>query len=274
MVCHVCLLGKGRDEGKLRKMKKQNGFTLIELLVVIAIIALLLSILMPALTKVKEQARAVVCKANLRQWGLMYSMYANDNKGSLPVGWNGGTMWMTDLLAYYDGVSDLCLCPSAKQLIPQTGSSWWLEAGEFTGWGDLEGEYGSYGANGWGHNVLNQGGTYPIPEARQGYYWRKMIDVSMPDTVPLLGGCKWDGTEPTENDAPPATRGETLGTGGMADFCIDRHGGGPNMLFMDTSARKVGMKELWRLRWHREWDKSLARKMVFPTWMDKYKDYD
>lgn len=61
---------------------KRKAFTLIELLVVISIIALLLSILMPALTKVKDQARVVVCKSNLRQLTLAFETYrvANDDK--------------------------------------------------------------------------------------------------------------------------------------------------------------------------------------------------
>lgn len=63
----------------------RKGFTLIELLVVISIIALLLSILMPSLSKVKEQARVMTCAANIRQIGLMLSMYRSSNDGSVPV---------------------------------------------------------------------------------------------------------------------------------------------------------------------------------------------
>ena len=63
-------------------MKKQTGFTLIELLVVIAIIALLMSILLPSLTRVRKQAKTTMCIMNLKTWGLMIQMYADDNNGS------------------------------------------------------------------------------------------------------------------------------------------------------------------------------------------------
>ena len=61
------------------KRKRAFGFTLIELLVVISIIALLMAILMPSLRKARDQARGVVCKSNLNQWGKMFYLYTNDN---------------------------------------------------------------------------------------------------------------------------------------------------------------------------------------------------
>ena len=65
-------------------MRNKNGFTLIELLVVIAIIALLMSILIPTLRKAREQANFIVCKNNLRSYGLAGTMYLQANDDMFP----------------------------------------------------------------------------------------------------------------------------------------------------------------------------------------------
>ena len=68
-------------------MNRRGGFTLIELLVVIAIIAILMAIMMPALQRVREQAREITCRSNLRQYGVAQAMYLDDNEDRYPSAW-------------------------------------------------------------------------------------------------------------------------------------------------------------------------------------------
>src|ERR1700676_1965528 len=82
---------------------KSTGFTLIELLVVIAIIAILAALLLPALARAKQKGRQSVCLSNLKQIGVAFTMYLNDNndhfadrrdlKSSLPGGYHPWTTW-------------------------------------------------------------------------------------------------------------------------------------------------------------------------------------
>jgi prepilin-type N-terminal cleavage/methylation domain-containing protein len=78
---------------------RKSGFTLVELLVVIAIITLLIAILLPALSKAREQANRVSCMSNLRSIGQAMYQYANENKGNFPRG-----VWFQDFS--YSSVPD------------------------------------------------------------------------------------------------------------------------------------------------------------------------
>ena len=70
-------------------MRQVRGFTLIELLVVIAIIAVLMGVLMPALSRAREQGKRAVCENNLKQLTLAWGLYADDNNGKLVNGQAG-----------------------------------------------------------------------------------------------------------------------------------------------------------------------------------------
>jgi prepilin-type processing-associated H-X9-DG protein/prepilin-type N-terminal cleavage/methylation domain-containing protein len=74
-----------------------RAFTLVELLVVIGIIALLISILLPSLSKARESAKRVQCQSNLRQLGYAMIQYCNGNRGVLPfTSWNDGSLLYTE----------------------------------------------------------------------------------------------------------------------------------------------------------------------------------
>lgn len=102
-------------------VNRNKAFTLIELLVVIAIIALLLSILTPALNKAKLQVRNTICLSNLSQIGLAANLYADDNESYIPRGaGSSGPLWFVQFLPYlghqrnetdYRGVK-IYQCPS------------------------------------------------------------------------------------------------------------------------------------------------------------------
>lgn len=235
-----------------RSRRPLHGFTLVELLVVIGIIALLISILLPALNKARDAANAVACASNLRQIGVALRQYSIENKDILilldhpflapPAPGSPGTFWPWDLYPYLgipemtatnvystywknDGARSLFLCPSRI---------------------DGEGFYGAgiqYGMN-----------------TRVGSRWNYTTRTSY-ETMQ-----KWSRI-PRQSELIYVA--ETMGDGERQDSRLryltgietgyviysrnwgigfdvpmtDRHSKGGNVLFFDNSVRRVGFEE-------------------------------
>jgi prepilin-type N-terminal cleavage/methylation domain-containing protein len=260
-------------------MRKRQGFTLIELLVVIAIIALLLAILMSALSRVKKQAKATACQMNLHQWAVVWSMYTGVSDGYFPRG-PKPNIWYVVTKPYYKDEA-LRFCP----MVTERGQAQVLhsrsEATNAADGGFLQTDgtssYASYGINNWVYNP-----TFRVLWSYEAVNHWKNANVKGADNIPLFLDVFWRGGHPRHTNAPPDYNGSTHRSGpvGMRRFCMDRHGGVKNILFLNFSVRKVGIKELWKLKWHREFDTNGpwtkaggVQPEDWPQWMRGFKDY-
>ncbi len=265
---------------------RKRAFTLIELLVVIAIIALLMAILMPALQRVRKQARAAVCQSNLRHWGLIFKIYTDDNDYKFYGAWSTGQqghVWIGALKPYYKD-EDINFCPSAAKPNSDNGEV----GGVFEAYGvfaendsryGYPGLAGSYGIN----DYVGDPAQARIPGSVIGdhsWYWERP-DVRGAYRIPLFLDSDWLGGMPMHRDTPPMFE-EIFrsGTGMMQRYCFNRHEGNINAVFLDFSVRKVGLKELWTFKWHREFTTAgpwtEAGGVVpenWPEWMRSLKDY-
>ncbi len=231
---------------------KRGAFTLIELLVVIAIIALLMAVLMPSLGRVRQQAKASVCQSHLHQWSLVFSLYDNDHNGRFCNGCssyntNDPRHWTTALRRYYHGDRELTLCPTATKPYDEGAQ---VPFGSYRGPDDV---LLSYGLNGWVYNARAADEAFERPLEN---FWRG-LHVKGQGNIPLFLDCLHAEGRPFEHDNPPAFEGEMLAfdvTSNMVRFCLNRHQGTVNGLFMDASLSKVPLKHLWQLKWHRTFD--------------------
>lgn len=259
-----------------RNKRHHAGFTLIELLVVIAIIALLMAILMPALARVRKQAKTVLCQSTLKQWGVIWAMYMDENEGDFPDYLAGD--WMLNLADYYRRSEKrldndkLLYCAAATKSISQGAPRRYAIIGEV---GDNR---GSYSLNEWIYDSDDTGGGRDLQD-----YWRNTNHKGL-SNIPVMGDGSWrSDAQPYEHDQPPSYEGEPRGgvaTNEIRIFCVNRHDGFVNMLFMDWSTRKVGLKELWTLKWYTRcntagpWTRAgLVQQSDWPEWMRNFKDY-
>ncbi|MBU0679754.1 MAG: type II secretion system GspH family protein [Verrucomicrobia bacterium] len=123
-------------KASLHRSDIRIGFTLVELLVVIAIIALLAGLMFPLVSSAREKAFRVSCANNLKQLGLIFLSYINDN-GSYPVRDSGGGFWTDQIYPNYLSDTNLLICPSERrgqarivENDPGPVSTYWYGAGD------------------------------------------------------------------------------------------------------------------------------------------------
>jgi prepilin-type N-terminal cleavage/methylation domain-containing protein len=255
-------------------MHRRNGFTLIELLVVIAIIAVLMSILMPGLNKAKIQARNVLCRSRLHQWGLIMKFYTDSNKGFFAKNHNHGDKAPLggDHIKEYRKDDELLLCPRATKTFEQGARP------PFVAWmGDPDYPLASYGVNTWIYSEVTA--SYQTDDRM----W-KTPNVRKAAKVPMVIDCAgYQNASPWEHDAPPEFDGQFIG--GTSDnemryACLNRHTRATNMVFMDFSTQKVDLKRLWVLKWNRGYNVAGPWTIAggvqpedWPKWMRDMTDY-
>ena len=239
----------------------------------------------------RKHAKEIVCRSHLRQWYLAMCEFTDDNDGTFWTGWSGtnptgSEFWVAALRDYHGDIDKIRCCPTAadleyeivdgaevagpgydKQPFRTWGKSLWLAS--ITGYID----WGSYGVNGWLQD------TWDESDSR---FWRNINNITEGNTVPFLLDAQWLDAWPRETDPPPPAEDThwTSGSGHFVRILQNRHNEAENCAFVDGTIRRVGLKELWTLKWHRVYDTegpwTLAGGVLptyWPEWMRDMQDY-
>ena len=222
----------------LKKIKNRHlkGFTLIELLVVIAIISVLMSILVPAMSKARYQARRIVCMTNMKTQAFALFLYATENKGKFPPNNSNGPQYMRSnavggcdvfsaMYGTYIDRSDVVYCPlleSSNIGMPRR----YYSSGGYGGWDILE--WSGISINGQDWDPTSGPSTYVVSD----YCWYANFRSHVPDTYKVTfepGEPAWPRNQAECNGGSAIISHEVSSPDYYTIYWDVSHGGNPDL---------------------------------------------
>ena len=260
----------------------RRGFTLIELLVVIAIIAILASLLIPALAKAKHKGQQTQCINNARQIALAHQMFISDENRMIPYNpWPN--LWMRILAERYNAINKVRICPVAKEISPaeinrvratpdypagRVNRPWVVDGGG-TNWFQ-----GGFAMNGYFYQIDNPPG-HPDndPYGDRASHFTRESSIINPSVTGVFGDGIWVDFWPSPSDMPARNlyNGDGFAGGGLSRIAIPRHGaalGNANrahnpreklpgvnpIAYADGHIEAIKLDQLWtKVIWHAKW---------------------
>jgi prepilin-type N-terminal cleavage/methylation domain-containing protein/prepilin-type processing-associated H-X9-DG protein len=271
------------------RCRRRGAFTLVELLVVIGIIAILVAMLLPALTKARNQAMTVQCASNLRQLMQAQTMYNQEFKYKMIPAVTVGQLWHVVLKNYLGSALNakqskdemtqdpIYLCPAAPQRVDEGNKgpsnnpfeAYYTEY--LTGGAKAFGHvWSSYGINRYMQDPepSDKAGGKTIPPAdsdiRSAYFhyfykyknneavnYLTLSNTTKLGDIPMYFDSRWRETDPEKNTERYWNGGSTIDP--IGDIANKRHGKVTNIAFADGSVRTIPLPEVWDVRWHAKW---------------------